>query len=290
MKIENVAFPYPVLGVGNGITSFPNGHFRVTQDNSDYSVDIDIQLNNESIEDYVKHDFADYICEIECTSTFMRKCERSKDGHFNIRLSKSEVARDVTLEVSVVVKKDIENYSNTQLNPIFEGYQISLEPGDLLAYIGKDKFCADIVYETLKRIDTFMNIREDETISQTEVVLDSKDGKIEILIPSTMYKHYKEEIKGSSIYAAIIHGSLVFNALLCALYNIDTYPDKLWARCIKARIERDPEIAKLDIDPSDEDDKEQLPKLAQALLGDPFGRLFTGIGMIHESLNYDVED
>ena len=107
---------------------------------------------------------------------------------------------------------------------------------------------------------------------------------------TNMYKQYKEDIKGNATYAAIIHGSLVFNALLYALYNIDSYPDKLWARCIKERIEKDPEIAKLKIDPYDEDDKEELPKLAQALLGDPFKRLFTGIGKIHKSLNFDVED
>ena len=56
------------------------------------------------------------------------------------------------------------------------------------------------------------------------------------------------------------------------------------------RIEKDVEIAKLNIDPTDEEDKEDLPKLAQALLGDPFKRLFTGIEKIHESLNFDVED
>ena len=33
-----------------------------------------------------------------------------------------------------------------------------------------------------------------------------------------------------------------------------------------------------------------LPKLAQALLGDPFKRLFTGIEKIHESINFDEED
>jgi hypothetical protein len=159
-----------------------------------------------------------------------------------------------------------------------------------MAYIGRFKFNADIVFEKLKRIDTYMIIREDATIAQTDFKLDSVDGKIEILIPSVMYKHYQEVIKGNSSYAAIIHGSLVFNALLAALYNIDAYPDKLWARCIKERIEKDPEIAKLGIDPSDEDDREELPKLAQALLGDPFKRLFTGIEKIHESINFDEED
>lgn len=290
MKIENVAFPYPVLGIGNDIAAKYSWHVSVDQNRYEYLIKIDIQLNNRSIEGYVFHNMADYICEIECVSTFFRKCEVSKDGHFDIRISKSEIAREVSIELSVVVNEYVENYINEDLSPIYDGYQISLEPGDLMAYIGRHKFNADIVYEKLKRVDTYMIIREDASIDQTEFKLDSVDGKIEILIPSVMYKHYKEEIKGNATFAAIIHGSLVFNALLFGLYNIDAYSDKLWARCIKMRTDNDPEIAKLNIDPSDEDDKEQLPKLAQALLGDPFKRLFTGIEKIHESLNFEMED
>ena len=260
----------------------------VEQNKAEYILTIDVQLNDKSIEDYIKYDMGDYVCEIECTSTFLRRCERSKNGHFEIKLSKSEIAREVTFELSVVVKEPIEDYTNTQLNPIFIDYEINLEPGDLLAYIGKDKFSADIIYEKLDKVSTFMIIREDAQVSQTEIKLDTE--KIEILIPSAMYTHYKEEIKGSSTYSAIIHGSLVFNALLHALNNITSYPDKLWARCIMTRIEKDVEIAKLNIDPTEEEDRVELPKLAQALLGDPFKRLFTGIEKIHETLNFDVED
>jgi len=288
MKIENVAFPYPVQGIGNGIESRSLWQYSVEQNKAEYILTIDVQLNNKSIEDYIKYDIADYVCEIECTSTFLRRCERSKDGHFEIKLSKSEIAREVTFELSVVVKEPIEDYTNTQLNPIFIGYEINLEPGDLLAYIGKDKFSADIIYEKLDKVSTFMIIREDSQVTQTEIKLDTE--KIEILIPSAMYTHYKEEIKGSSTYSAIIHGSLVFNALLHALNNITSYPDKLWTRCIMTRIEKDVEIAKLNIDPTEEEDRVELPKLTQALLGDPFKRLFTGIEKIHETLNFDVED
>ena len=288
MKIENVAFPYPVQGIGNGIESRSLWQYSVEQNKAEYILTIDVQLNDKSIEDYIKYDMADYVCEIECTSTFLRRCERSKDGHFEIKLSKSEIAREVTFELSVVVKEPIEDYTNTQLNPIYIGYEINLEPGDLLAYIGKDKFSADIIYEKLDKVSTFMIIREDSQVTQTEIKLDTE--KIEILIPSAMYTHYKEEIKGSSTYSAIIHGSLVFNALLHALNNITSYPDKLWARCIMTRIEKDVEIAKLNIDPTEEEDRVELPKLAQALLGDPFKRLFTGIEKIHETLNFDVED
>ena len=288
MKIENVAFPYPVQGIGNGIESRSLWQYSVEQNKAEYILTIDVQLNDKSIEDYIKYDLADYVCEIECTSTFLRRCERSKNGHFEIKLSKSEIAREVTFELSVVVKEPIEDYTNTQLNPIFIDYEINLEPGDLLAYIGKDKFSADIIYEKLDKVSTFMIIREDGQVTQTEIKLDTE--KIEILIPSAMYTHYKEEIKGSSTYSAIIHGSLVFNALLHALNNITSYPDKLWARCIMTRIEKDVEIAKLNIDPTEEEDRVELPKLAQALLGDPFKRLFTSIEKIHETLNFDVED
>jgi hypothetical protein len=288
MKIENVSFPYPVQGIGNGIESRSLWQYSIEQNKAEYILTIDVQLNDKSIEDYIKYDLADYVCEIECTSTFLRRCERSKDGHFEIKLSKSEIAREVTFELSVVVKEPIEDYTNTQLNPIFIGYEINLEPGDLLAYIGKDKFSADIIYEKLDKVSTFMIIREDSQVTQTEIKLDTE--KIEILIPSAMYTHYKEEIKGSSTYSAIIHGSLVFNALLHALNNITSYPDKLWARCIMTRIEKDVEIAKLNIDPTEEEDRVELPKLTQALLGDPFKRLFTGIEKIHETLNFDVED
>ena len=288
MKIENVSFPYPVQGIGNGIESRSLWQYSVEQNKAEYILTIDVQLNDKSIEDYIKYDMGDYVCEIECTSTFLRRCERSKNGHFEIKLSKSEIAREVTFELSVVVKEPIEDYTNTQLNPIFIDYEINLEPGDLLAYIGKDKFSADIIYEKLDKVSTFMIIREDGQVTQTEIKLDTE--KIEILIPSAMYTHYKEEIKGSSTYSAIIHGSLVFNALLHALNNITSYPDKLWARCIMTRIEKDVEIAKLNIDPTEEEDRVELPKLAQALLGDPFKRLFTSIEKIHETLNFDVED
>ena len=290
MKIENVAFPYPVLGIGNDIPqNIQPPHYTITQNKIEHIINIsDVQLNNESIENYINNDFADYICEIECASTFFRKSERSKNGNFEIKLSKSEVAREVVVELSVVVKETIDNYINTELNPIFSEYKITLEPGDLMAYIGRFKFSADIVYEKLDKVSTYMVIRNDEHIDQTEIKLNSE--KIEILIPPAMYKYYNEEIKGNSNYAAIVHSSLVFNALLHALNNIETYSDKLWARCIIARIEQDPEIAKLNINPTDDDDREQLSQLAQALLGNPFRRLFTGIGKIHDLLNFDAED
>ena len=61
MKIENVAFPYPVQGIGNDIDSISQWQFSVEQNKAEYILTVDVQLNNKSIEDYIKYDIADYI-------------------------------------------------------------------------------------------------------------------------------------------------------------------------------------------------------------------------------------
>lgn len=67
----------------------------------------------------------------------------------------------------------------------------------------------------------------------------------------------------------IIHSSIVFNALCFALYNIEENSETLWARCVNTRIDTEPELSVFkDLD------KIQVPMLAQALLGDPYKRMF----------------
>ena len=63
MKIENVSFPYPVQGIGNGIESRSMWQYSVEKNKAEYILTIDVQLNDKSIEDYIKYDLADYVCE-----------------------------------------------------------------------------------------------------------------------------------------------------------------------------------------------------------------------------------
>lgn len=70
----------------------------------------------------------------------------------------------------------------------------------------------------------------------------------------------------------IIHASLAFNALVCALYNLDDMRDRdlQWVRCIIARFNEEEQFSAY----REQIDKKDVPALAQDLLGDPYKRLF----------------
>ena len=71
--------------------------------------------------------------------------------------------------------------------------------------------------------------------------------------------------------ALIIHSSIVFNALVFALYHIDeqAYEGKQWSDAIKYRLATESELKGFDIS-----DKTRVFELAQTLLADPYQRMF----------------
>ena len=73
-------------------------------------------------------------------------------------------------------------------------------------------------------------------------------------------------------FSSIIHASLVYNALLYALYNIDDYDDRLWARTLKLRLQTEPRLKGLDLE-----DPQDAPRIANELLGNPYKRMFDNI-------------
>jgi len=84
----------------------------------------------------------------------------------------------------------------------------------------------------------------------------------------------------------IIHSSIVFNALLIALYNIENHDDKLWAQAIFYRMKNDENLKNI-IGDDYKFDKEKIPEIAQILLGNPINRL---IKQLDENLIQEDED
>ena len=92
-----------------------------------------------------------------------------------------------------------------------------------------------------------------------------------------MFKLYDESIRHNNDYNEIIHSSIVFNALVFALYHIDEdqYKDLLWADSIKYRTETETALREFDLT-----DKSRVFELAQALLEDPYQRMFNHLDAI----------
>lgn len=84
----------------------------------------------------------------------------------------------------------------------------------------------------------------------------------------------------------MFHSSIAFNALVYALfsYNEDIHKDLLWAKTLDYRINLEPSLK-----PYKETMKTKTPRevmeLAQALLGNPYKRMFKTIGSLDERMS-----
>lgn len=268
MNLNNVTYPYPVLGSYDDIMPAPlEPKVDVSKDKNNYYFEVNLAYSNAEIEQLVVSDYADYVCEVSCDMTRYRRCFRGKVLHFQIVIPRKSVAGKINFCCTITVKKPIKNYTNTGFHPDYIGYVFNMEPGDLLGIFSQFYYYADIKYDKLKAVGTFMEINETE--GSLPITVLEKD-KIELRLPTSLYLDYKNNplVNGK---ADILHASVVLNSLIYALCRIENFRHKKWAETIEYRINTEPEL---------EEFKNQAPedwsvdKLAQILLGKPYERLF----------------
>lgn len=268
MNLNNFTFPYPVLGSYDDILPAPlEPEVDVQQDKNDYHFIIKLGYDNKEIENLVKNDFADYVCEVSCDMTRYRRCFTGKLLHFQIDIPRKSVAGKINFTCTITLKKGLDNYINSGFHSDYTGHSFNLDAGDLLGVLGQFYYYADIKYDKLKAVGTFMEINEtDNPLPST--ILDR--DKIELRLPSAMYREYKDNPAINS-KADILHASIVLNSLMYALCRIDRHSARKWAETIFYRIDTEPELEEFkDQDPEDW----RVDKLAQLLLGKPYERLF----------------
>ncbi len=269
MNLSNISFPYPVLGSFDDILPAPSTpEVEILQDKQNYTFSIKLGYDNKEIKSLVEQqDYADYVCEVSCDLTRFRKCFKGKNLSFEIVIPRKSVAGKINFSCTITVKKTLTHYTNAGFHSDYLGRSFDMEPGDLLGILGQFYYLADIKYDKLKAVGTFMEITEtDDTLPST--ILD-KD-KIELRLPQALYKAYRNN---PDIYnkPEILHASLVLNSLMYALCRIEQHYGRKWADTIIYRIDTEPELEEfLDQDPLEW----RVDKLAQLLLGKPYEHLF----------------
>lgn len=275
MKINNLSFPYPVLGIGDDIEPRPSvTNVKIEKTNRLFKFDVDLNMQNQDIATLIREGNAKYACEVECSGTLYRRCFFSDEPHFHLELARTTLAERVTFQCSVVVIKPIRNYYNSNVHADYLGLYFDLEPGDLLAFIGQFYYDADIKYDKLRSLGSFMQITESKMEKMPK--FDLGGDKIYIKLPSDMYNQYKDSIHGNHQFSTIIHSSLVFNALVTALLYYEDNQHTLWARTLKYRIDNSPELEDFQNTLSTQD-PEEVMRLAQTLLMNPYKRLFESL-------------
>ena len=284
MKINNLSFPYPVLGIGDDITPSPGfaSDPKVSKATGKYIFEVTLEMGNSDIDNQIKSGNASYVCEVECSRTLLRKCFFSEKPHFEIKLAKTLLAERVSFQFSVVALKEIKGYSNSLCHEDYAGYRFDLEPGDLLAFIGQFTYDVDIKYDKLKSVGSFMQITEGKMDKMPRFLLGGE--KIDIKLPTELYNMYRESIMGNRQFSYIIHSSIVFNALVMGLLYYDANKETLWARTLKYRIDNESALERFkDNKTLENEDPEEIMELAQILLMDPYKRLFESLPGLVES-------
>ncbi len=281
MKFSNLTFPHPVLGLGKddilGRIELGNPEINSLQDY--YKIKVKLKYENPDLKQLIKDNKAEFLCEVSCSNTLYRELFKNDKGKIEFQIPKKDVKGRVEFICLLVTKDNLIDYSNSKAHPDYKNYTFELDQGDVLAYFGEFSFNADIKYEKLKAVSSFMEIVENQDLKYTYV--DLKKDKIEIQLPTETYNIYRSDIISQEVkFSPIFHASIVLNALLTALYNFEEHKEYLWAKVIEYRLENDKELKDKNFD-----DKENVPEIAQILLGNPFRRLLEGMNVIVESQN-----
>ena len=161
MNINNITFPHPVLGIGDSINSRVELQSPEIKSNADsYEVVIHVSHDNSDLQSLVSADKAEYLCEVTCTNTLYRQIFTNNLKTITFEIPKKALKGKVEFTCLLIAKEDIAEYSNANAHSDYSGYTFDIDNGDILAYFGEFSFNADIQYEKLKAVSSFMEIVE----------------------------------------------------------------------------------------------------------------------------------
>ena len=285
MKYKNVSLPYPVLGIYDDVYPLlEDGCIRMPspiKTPTEYHFSIELTQRNKDITNLVAEGKAMYACEVTCKSTFLRRCYKSKEPHFDISIGRKEVNGRIDFQCFIAVTGSLPHYTNQDFNEDYHGVSFDLETGDMLTVFPLAWWNTNVKFDQLYAAGSFMQIVEAaEGVEKTWFNLDEE--RIMIEMPHDLFIQYQRI--GNS-FPEVIHSSLVHNALVYALSNLCEYQDKgkLWADSLMVRLS-DPELDKYDLT-----DMTQVYRVADILLQDPYKRMLDSLEKIAMS-NNDTEE
>lgn len=282
--MANKSLPYPVLGQSDDILpSLDAECVKMTfpeKSISDYTFKVELHQSNSEIEAFITNGKAEYACEISCSGTFLRKYVSSSSPNFDITLNRYEVKGHVDFDFFVVVTQPIPGYTNEGFNEDYKGFSFDLEKGDLLVQFGTIKWNADIKYDKLYAAGSFMQIK-DAGDSVDRIKFNLEEDVILIEMPHERFEQYQ---KIANNCPAAIHSSIVHNALVSALCNLESYQGtgKKWVDCLEFKLNE------MKVPVSDFQDINRAFDVADELLQDPYKRMFDALEKNND--NVEVND
>lgn len=274
MRASEFNYPYPVLGVpGSILGEMPEvkmvEHLPLKERVLDpYRWDFDIDVKNEDIKKLIAEGKAQYMCEVMCSATLLRKCTFSRNNHFSVELFRREVNKRVEFGLYVVATERLPEYANSAANEDYkEAQPFDIGKGAPLALLKFYRWDADLCYEDLTSLRSILQFVPNADSREDFVRIETDGPYIRVEIPLAQYDSFMKVAHESSM-ANIVHSTLVLFALQTALVAYSKEETHRWERALKAIVSRDERFRDYELG-----NKDDAAQIALMLLNNPFKRL-----------------
>lgn len=303
MNLIDASFPYPVLSPNTDDVSFTTCSYtpEVVYDkvNHKYDIGVSIDIDDPYIIDLIEQGYAVFAMEVKCDGTRLVRRESGSDPNLAMPIEEGNLKGNVEINFTVTAIKHIESYCNPRAHEDFGGQSFTIEPGEVLAYLGTEVLATDIKYSKLGAASSFIEVRPLE-IDSPYMQFDLESPIIGICLPKEMYKDY-QTIWRNPNFPEVFHASVVHNALLFALTQFANYKDKdlTWVKTIqyymdnvdalKSAFGEDAKNAEAE-DRTIFEDPTVCQKVAQIILDNPTKRLLVNLKKQQETMSNDNQE
>lgn len=244
----NSSFPHPVLGINKGV--LPDleedalSIVSIEEKDESYVYTFNLKQDNQQIKQYITENRAQYICEVDCSKAFYKRIFKSQTSIITVSIKKTDVVGHIDFSFFVVTTKGFRNYRNYGFNPDYCNPEtgkmpgFSLETGSVLVMFPQWSDNVNTRFNIKPELNAFIQVVKRKDLEKS-VNIDLEDDIINIELPVDMYVDFLEYNQDQ--YKGLFYTSLIFNALVKAILNIDKNEGMAWADSIKAKMEDMPD-------------------------------------------------
>lgn len=280
MKLE-INYPYPILSPFSKDFKIGRFDYDCSYNSNNQMINIDCNLTNETIKEYIKQEKMAYAIRISCTNSRYRDSITQFNPHFNIKLDKNNLSDSAEIDVFVVAIQNIEDFDTKHLADIYHDFKVSYNIGDYVAAAVSSKI--DIEFDN-KKSKSFIKYQKSSQVSDMDVNV--TEDLVEILLSPSNYDRYLTYRKNSN-YSKMIFYAITVPALTSAVYKAVSlgdefqYDDCDWIKAI---------VKKSDFKWEDiQDDISCVPSMIAQTLENPTSSFFDSLDSLEEGVEYYEE-
>ena len=289
---KDFKFPHPVYGLDYNIIEEIEIEGEVVEETAEptvyggdnepsiidgsYRLQYVVQLNDPYIEGLIETGEAVFCCEIDCRKTFFRKCVKQNSPDFEILINSDYLTDEFSSTITVVANKSLK-YANPRADKDFypgAKKHDDLNAGDIICYAFYKKYDLD----KANNVGSFVTVIRDDKCD--ELVYNLRGSDIEIHMPVEMHDIFSRYIYGDKRIrksnSAYLMSSVINEALLCAVVDMNSYWSHGWAEAIRKWIDtRHPDM-KIEWESirDGQIDSYTAVKIVRAILDNPHKKMF----------------